>query len=92
MTDRKSPCPCLLLKANGRTQDGGTGAVKAEEEFTAWDDITGEQLDAEEVKKARRDEIAEVHKHEPSGQVGFHMTCYGGQAVLPGPPRGRRGV
>ena len=25
---------------------------------------------------------------EPSGQVGFHMTCYGGQAVLPGPPSG----
>ena len=29
---------------------------------------------------------------EPSGQVGFQMTCYGGQAVLPGPPRDQRGV
>ena len=28
----------------------------------------------------------------PSGQVDFHMTCYGGQAVLLGSPRCQRGV
>ena len=27
-----------------------------------------------------------------SGRVVFHMTCYGGQAVLPGPPRCQWGV
>ena len=26
---------------------------------------------------------------QPSGQVGFQVPCYGGQAVLPGPPAAR---
>ena len=52
------------MKRDGRIQAGGIGAVMAEEESTAWDDTTGEELDAEKVREARGDEIEEVHKHQ----------------------------
>lgn len=56
------------MKKDGRIQRGGIGAVMAEDETEddwneADDDVTGEQLDAEGVKQARRDEIEEIKKH-----------------------------
>ncbi len=57
----------------GRIQENGIGAVLPEEESAmrehiqrAWDDVTGERLDWEMVKEARREEVEEVHKHKAS--------------------------
>ena len=52
------------MKKDGRIHADGIGAVMAEEECRAFDDITGEELDHREVRKARELEVSEVHKHE----------------------------
>ena len=57
------------MKRDGRIKHGHIGAVWAEEEDRAWDDQTGEELDAGMVKEARREEIAEVHKHRVYDKV-----------------------
>ena len=57
------------MKKDGRIHTNGICAVMAEDESgvwdqmdKAWDDVTGEELDANGVTTARDDEIKEVHK------------------------------
>jgi len=59
------------MRIDGRIDQNGL-CIMAEEEAsinavlgdgTAWDDVTGEELDHDAVKKARQDEMDEVHKH-----------------------------
>ena len=52
------------MESDGRIQDGCLGAVMAEEEAGVWDDMSGERLDWQGVKRARGEEISEVHKHK----------------------------
>ena len=49
------------MKRDGRIQERGLGAVMKEEEMEnqelmqkSWDDVTGEELDIEGVKSARK--------------------------------------
>ena len=52
------------MHRDGRLSQGCIGAVMAEDEAQAFDDTTGEELDLEDVKQARADEMGEVYKHE----------------------------
>ena len=59
------------MKKDGSIHANGIGAVMAEEESDvwnqieeAWDDVTGEELDANGVMMARNDEMKEVRKQE----------------------------
>ena len=58
------------MKKDRRTHSNGTGVVMAEEESEtwseiakAWDDITGEELDENDVMMARGEEMKEGRKH-----------------------------
>jgi len=52
------------MKMDGRIHADGVGAVMAEEEARAFDDVTGEELDSREVRKARDMEVGEIRKHK----------------------------
>ena len=52
------------MKRDGRLSEGGIGMVMAEDEAHAWDDTTGEELDAGMVRDARMEEVREIRKHE----------------------------
>ena len=56
------------MKRDGRIHSDGIGMVMSEEEagidwVRAWDDVTGEELDGDEVIKARATEVGEIRKH-----------------------------
>ena len=48
--------------------------VMAEDEAHAWDDTTGEELDAGRVRDARMEEVREIHKHEVYYKVPISMS------------------
>ena len=41
------------MKSDGRLSEGGIGMVMAEDEAQAWDDTTGEELDAGMVSRGQ---------------------------------------
>ena len=64
------------MKRDRRIQDGGLLAVMEEEEMEnqelmqkSWDDVTGEELDIEGVKRHRKDEIQGIHRFKVYDKV-----------------------
>ena len=62
------------MKRDGRLSEGGIGMVMAEDEAQAWDDTTGEELNAGMVREARMEEIREINKHEVYYKVPVQMS------------------
>ena len=59
---------------DGRIQIGEIGISHAEENVTYeyqeyWDDLSGEKLDSEMVRVARREEVAQLEQHEVYDKV-----------------------
>ena len=66
------------LRAQGRLNPGEEGIVMAVEENNwevFYDNLSGSMLDTETVRKARKEEIAEVHKHKVYTKVPLE-ECY----------------
>ena len=66
------------MKTQGRLNPGEEGVVMAIEENNwaeFYDNLSGAVLDTDMVRKARKEEIAEVHKHEVYTKVPLE-ECY----------------
>ena len=66
------------MRTQGRLNPGEEGAVMAVEENnweTFYDNLSGSMLDPETVRRARKEEIAEVHKHRVYTKVPLE-ECY----------------
>ena len=78
----------VTVKSWTQVVAGPTPEEEPQPNFWAWDDVSGETLDPDEVRRARQVEMDYVHSRKVWRRVPRALAARNGWKVIPGPEVG----